>query len=112
MKVLTSGEQALRFVRESAQNAGEPDAGVVLLDLRMPVNDGLVVLRAIREAAATSNWNVAVLTGGFISRRERADLLRFDVRSILVKPSNLDGYATLGAEVFRFCREHRSNAVA
>ena len=86
------GEQALRFVRESAQKRRRTDAALCLLDLRYARNDGLDVLRAIREAAATSNLNVAVLTGGFISRRERADLLSFDVRSILVKPSNLDGY--------------------
>jgi hypothetical protein len=58
-----------------------------------------------------ANLQVVVLTGT-IANRERVELLTFNVRLIATKPSDLDDFLTLGADIFRICREHLSRAAA
>lgn len=62
-----TGEQALERARS------DPSLSLVLLDLMMPGTDGLAVLTALREDAATADLPVLVLTGrGEDDLRDRA----------------------------------------
>ena len=110
LEVLSDGEQALRFVREHCK-PGTPEPCVLILDLHLPKYDGFAVLRAIREAPAMANLQVVIFTGA-ISNRERAELLAFNVRLIATKPSDVDDFLKVGADIFRICREHVSHAAA
>ena len=61
LEVLTDGEEAVRFVRDHAHSIPAPC--FFLIDLHLPRYDGIMVLRAIREAPALSGQHVAVITG-------------------------------------------------
>lgn len=110
IELLSDGEQALRFIREHA-SPGTSKPCVLILDLHLPIYDGFVVLRALRDAPAMENLHVVVLTGT-ISNRDRAELLAFNVRLIVTKPSDLNDFVKLGAEIFSICREYLSRAAA
>jgi len=70
----TTGEDALRLVREF-----RPD--ILVLDLRMPRKDGLVVLREIaREPSPT---RVVVLTA--VDNEDVADAIRLGARGVVLK---------------------------
>ena len=51
LEILSNGEDALRFVHEHRTRVREPEPCVILLDLYLPVYDGMAVLRAIRDFA-------------------------------------------------------------
>ena len=52
LEILKNGEEALRFVREHRTGIRQPEPCVILLDLHLPMYDGMAILRAIREAPA------------------------------------------------------------
>jgi len=62
LEILSDGEAALRFVHEHRVRLRVPEPCVILLDLYLPIYDGLAVLRAIREAPALEHIHVVVLT--------------------------------------------------
>ena len=49
MKVASHGEEALDFIRSSEFWEGQEQLHVVLLDLEMPVMDGITCVKRIRE---------------------------------------------------------------
>jgi CheY-like chemotaxis protein len=62
LEVLSDGEAALRFVHEHRTRHRAPEPCVILLDLYLPVYDGMAVLRAIREAPPLEHIHVMVWT--------------------------------------------------
>lgn len=71
----TDGVQAFEAVERL-----EPD--VLILDLRMPISDGLQVLRALHELDSRT-W-VVLLTGS-VDDRELVECLRLGVRGVVLK---------------------------
>jgi DNA-binding NarL/FixJ family response regulator len=71
------GAAALAAVRTH-----QPD--VLLLDLRLPVMDGLAVLRALADEGAKTR---TVLVTAFLEERTVADAIRLDVAGIVLKDS-------------------------
>ena len=75
LEVVRDGVEALDylFARGShAGRAGQPLPTVALLDLKLPLVDGLEVLRQVRANARTHNLPVVILT----SSREDEDLIQ------------------------------------
>ncbi len=87
------GVEALDYLYRRAAYA-ERDHGipaVVLLDIKMPRMDGIEVLRAIRDDAATRRIPVVILS----SSREECDLAAswdLGVNAYVVKPVNADQF--------------------
>lgn len=85
--IVRDGAEALEFVSRTGRYADRPAASpyVVLLDLKLPLVDGIEVLRRIKEDPATRSVPVVMLT----SSREDRDLAacyELGVNSYIVKP--------------------------
>ena len=83
------GEAALDYVFHRGRYADpelSPQPGVILLDLRLPMLDGIGVLRCIKEAPGLRNIPVVVLT---TSHAKRDILAAYEnhANSYLVKPT-------------------------
>jgi two-component system, response regulator len=101
--VVRDGVEALEYVfgtGSHAQRAGAPLPALVLLDLNLPLLDGIEVLRRLRAHARTRLLPVVVLT----SSREDEDILRSytcGANAYVHKPVDFDrfsdGIKALGA---------------
>lgn len=78
------------------RSSGHPR--IVLLDLKMPLMDGLQVLERMKSDPRTRSIPVVMMT----SSREEGDLIasyRLGVNSFVVKPVDFDAFAEMVAEV-------------
>ena len=96
LKCFSDGREALDYLRCEGKHAGRksvmPD--LLLVDINMPLMDGLTLLRAIKEDKALKKLPVIMLT----SSTARADIARsFEcgAASYLTKPSSYEGYKKL-----------------
>ncbi len=93
--VADDGQQALDYLFCSGQYAGRNPAHLptlILLDLKLPVIDGLEVLKRIRENKATHRVPVVILT----SSKEEQDLAAcydLGVNSYIRKPVDFKQFA-------------------
>jgi PAS domain S-box-containing protein len=78
------GQQALDRLR-----AGPGDFDAVLMDIQMPVMDGLTATRTLREDEVLRNMPVIALTAGVLPE-EREAALAAGVNDFLTKPLNLE----------------------
>jgi CheY-like chemotaxis protein len=54
LEVLRDGAEALEFIREHRTGTREPEPCVIVLDIHLPMHDGMEVLKAVRlEPALT-----------------------------------------------------------
>jgi two-component system response regulator len=92
--VVRDGAEALEFMfctgRYGARNIAQAPK-VVLLDLKLPLIDGIEVLRQVRADSRTKTLPIVVLT----SSREERDLVesyKLGVNSFIVKPVDFDQF--------------------
>lgn len=92
--VVRDGAEALEFLfctgRYAARRAGDRPR-VILLDLKLPLVDGIEVLRRIKGDERTHDIPVVVMTAS----REERDLVesyRLGVNSYIVKPVDFDQF--------------------
>ncbi|MFM8442535.1 MAG: response regulator, partial [Methylococcus sp.] len=83
------GREALRWLRE---HPGAVDA--VLMDIQMPVMDGLTATREVRQDPALHELPVIALTAGVLPE-EREAALAAGVNGFLAKPLELDAMVAL-----------------
>jgi CheY-like chemotaxis protein len=102
LEILRDGEEALKFVYEHRTGVREPEPCVILLDLYLPVYDGLAVLRAIRGEPVLEHIHVVVLTS-LASPRQELEIASMGA-VYKKKPSKLDDVMRLAAEVIELCK--------
>lgn len=102
LDILRDGAEALKFVQEHRTGVRAPEPCVILLDLYLPVYDGLSVLRAIREAPVLEHINVVVLTA-LASPSQEVEIAKMGA-VYKKKPSHLDDVLKLAAEVIEICK--------
>ena len=89
---LSDGQQAIDYFFGPGPDGNEPDLPkVVLLDLKLPMVNGLEILRRLKSEPRTRNIPVVVLT----SSKEDRDLeeaYRLGVNSYIVKPVEFDKF--------------------
>jgi len=94
VNVARDGEEALDFIfcrGRHANRRGKALPRVVLLDLKLPLVDGLEVLTAIRADARTRHLPVVVLTSS-TEERDVVDSYALGVNSYINKPVDFDQF--------------------
>jgi two-component system, OmpR family, response regulator len=84
-------------LREAAEH--QPDA--IILDLRMPLVDGLQFLRALRSKGALSKMPVAIVTGDYFLEDEVSDELRALGAELRFKPLWLEDLVGLARNLLK-----------
>lgn len=95
VQVAPNGHDVLQVISRGQSSGGEP-WGLIILDLNLPLHDGMEILQRLRETAALENVPVAVLTSSD-SPRDRILAHELGAACYLRKPSNLEQFLNLGA---------------
>jgi two-component system, response regulator len=100
IEVARDGAEALDFLFAQGAFAGRAadNPRLVMLDLKLPMVDGLEVLRAIKENPATRTIPVVVLTSSH-EQRDIVESYNLGVNSYIVKPVDFDGFMAAVAEL-------------
>jgi chemotaxis family two-component system response regulator Rcp1 len=102
LEILRDGEEALRFVQEHRTGVREPEPCVILLDLYLPLYDGMAVLRALRQAPALEHIHVVVWTG--LASPDQQDEIANLGAMYRKKPSTLNELEKFAAEIIAICK--------
>lgn len=86
VRIASNGEEAVHIFRQ-----WQPD--LVLMDIRMPVMDGLEATRIIRGLAEGATVPVLALTASAL-REEQPEILAAGCNDVLFKPINIQGLLT------------------
>jgi len=95
VQVARDGEEALDFIFCRGPHAGrniDDLPRVILLDLKLPLIDGLEVLRQIRADARTRRVPVVVLTSS-TEERDVVESYALGVNSYIAKPVDFDQFS-------------------
>jgi CheY-like chemotaxis protein len=93
--VLADGAEAMQFVLHHGQDNDRPSADVAILDLQLPLHDGMEILEAIRQSRRLADLPVA-MTSSFVSPSDRLRLEELGVAGCVTKPSNPGEFFALG----------------
>ena len=89
---LSDGQQALDYFFGTAPDGGEAELPrVVLLDLKLPMVNGLEILRRLKSENRTHDVPVVVLTSSK-EDRDLGEAYRLGVNSYIVKPVEFDKF--------------------
>ena len=91
---VSSGEEALSFLRRKAPYPNAPTPDLVLLDLNLPGLRGQEVLCEIKQDPALLSIPVVVLTSS-AARQDVLDAYGSHVNSYVVKPADFDQFLAL-----------------
>jgi two-component system response regulator len=94
VQVARDGEEALDFIFCQGSFAGRSQdelPRVILLDLKLPLIDGMEVLRRVRADARTRNVPVVVLTSS-TEERDVVESYALGVNSYIAKPVDFDQF--------------------
>lgn len=105
--VVSDGEQALDYVLRRGRYADACNPDLFVLDLNLPKNDGMDVLRCIREQSGLSRIPVVVLTSSD-SPTDRWVTEQLGADRFITKPSDLDAFMELGGTLLRYMDGKRS----
>jgi len=104
LTVLRDGARAIEFLFARGRYAGRKGSAppkLILLDLRLPVVDGLEVLRTIREDPSTRSIPVVVLTSSH-QERDIVESYTLGVNSYIIKPIDFEKFAEAVSEIGLF----------
>ncbi|MEO8048777.1 MAG: response regulator [Acidobacteriota bacterium] len=99
---MQDGEAALNFIHEHRRGAQKLEPCVILIDLYLPIYDGIAILRAIRQETTLEHIKVMVLTtlASPSQETEIAGMGAFYRR----KPSALNDIIELASEIIELCK--------
>jgi CheY-like chemotaxis protein len=95
--VVEDGEEALEYLFKTGRHRSDPQdnlPAVILLDIKLPIVDGLEVLRALRENSKTKRLPVVIMT----SSNEEQDVAKgydLGVNSYIRKPVDFEQFANV-----------------
>jgi chemotaxis family two-component system response regulator Rcp1 len=99
LTVIPDGAEALAFVRREGKYSTSSVPDLVVLDLNLPKDGGIQVLRAIRERETFSNVPVAIVSSS-ASPQDRHETDKLGVDRYITKPPNLEEFLKIG-QIFR-----------
>jgi CheY-like chemotaxis protein len=95
LTVVRDGAEALAFVRREGRYWARSVPDLVVLDLNLPKDNGIQVLRAIRERETFSSVPVAVLSSS-ASPKDRDESGKLGVDRYIQKPADLEEFLQIG----------------
>jgi CheY-like chemotaxis protein len=95
VQVAADGRQALQAIYQQGVPA-ESQLNLIILDLNLPLHDGIEILQRLRQTAVHSHIPVVVLTSSD-SPRDRIMASQLGAVRFLRKPSDLEQFLSLGA---------------
>jgi two-component system, chemotaxis family, response regulator Rcp1 len=94
--VVADGQRMLQLISTAESSLETEDLALIILDLNLPLHDGIEILRELRVTAALAHVPVVVLTSSD-SPRDRILASELGADCYLRKPSSLDQFLNLGA---------------
>lgn len=88
---VTSGEEALMFLRREGIHANAPRPGLVYLDIEMPGIGGQETLKAIRKDPRFADIAVVMMTGVTDDEQKRLAMAN-GANSYTIKPANAEQF--------------------
>lgn len=104
VQVLRDGAEALEYLRHTGRYAdrkGEERPKLVLLDLKLPLVDGLTVLRQLKADDQTKMIPVVVMTTSN-HEHDLVESYRLGVNSYIQKPVDFDKFIDVVRQLGRF----------
>lgn len=98
MEVASDGNQALSYFRREGRFANAPDPSLILLDLNLPLYDGVELLDCIRSDERLKGVPVVVLTSSD-SPKDRRTALDRGANHYIRKPSTLAEFMAIGVQL-------------
>ena len=99
--MVSDGEQAIQFLRRTADFTTAPRPGLILLDLNLPRRNGLEVLAEVKADGELLSIPVVVLT----TSQAQEDILRsysLHANAYIVKPVDFDRFITAIRQIDTF----------
>lgn len=96
LTVIEDGEEALDFVNGQGAYAGRPIPDLAVLDLNVPKNDTIELLKIMRQNEGLYHVPVVLLTS-LVSPAAREKSEAFRVERYVTKPAELDEFLQIGA---------------
>lgn len=91
LRVVTDGDEALRYLRREAEHADAARPALIFMDLNLPKFDAREVLRQMKGDPSLSTIPIAVLTSSDAERDVR-EVYELHANCYLRKPVDLDDY--------------------
>jgi chemotaxis family two-component system response regulator Rcp1 len=98
--VVSDGQQALSFLKQTSTSAHEEKPALILLDLNLPKHDGMEILSFVRLDNRLASIPVIVLTSSD-SPRDRSTATQLHATEYVRKPSSLEECVTIGSVIQR-----------
>ncbi|MEO8025506.1 MAG: response regulator [Bryobacteraceae bacterium] len=98
LHLVRDGAEALEFVAKMGSPGGSPCPDVVLLDMNLPMVDGLEVLRQLRTRPGFGDTPVIVVTSSD-APTDRARMAELGIARYFRKPTDFKAFLELGAIV-------------
>ena len=95
LTVIGDGAEALAFVGQQGQKAGNRTPELAVLDLNLPKSNGLDILEAMSKTQAFADVSVAVMSS-VLSPSDLAKVQQFKVAHYITKPSTLEEFLRIG----------------
>lgn len=96
VRVAADGRDVLKFLSDVESQSGNQDLSLIILDLNLPLHDGIEILQRLRQTPSLGTVPVVILTSSD-SPRDRIVASELGAACYLRKPSSLDQFLGLGA---------------
>jgi two-component system response regulator len=98
LTVLDDGGEAMALVRGQGKYAHAAPPDLAILDLNIPKNDGIEIIRSMRASEVFRNTRIVVLSSSS-SPRDHAKLENFHIARYITKPPDLDEFLNIGTQL-------------
>lgn len=96
VRVAPDGRDVLKFLSDVESQPESLDLSLIILDLNLPLHDGIEILQRLRQTPSLGTVPVVILTSSD-SPRDRIVASELGAACYLRKPSSLDQFLGLGA---------------